>query len=34
MCHVKWHSENLLESDIGKGVISVMATKMGVAILE
>ena len=34
MYHVEWHTESLLNSDIEKGVISKMASKMGVAFLE
>ena len=29
-CRVKWHTESLPDSDIGKGVISNMASKIGV----
>ena len=32
--HVKQHTKSLPESDIGKGVISNMASKMGVTILQ
>ena len=34
ICHVKWHTKSLPESDIGKGVTSKMASKMGVTILK
>ena len=34
MCHVKYHTKSLPESDIGKRVISKMAFKMGVTILQ
>ena len=34
ICHVKKHTKSLPESDIGKGVISKMASKMGATILQ
>ena len=34
ICHVEWHTESMLDSDLGKAVVSKMAYKMGVTILE
>ena len=34
ICHVKWHTESLLKSDIGKWVISKMASNMSVSSLH
>ena len=33
-CGVKYHTESLPDSDLGKGVISKMASNMGVTILQ
>ena len=34
ICHVKWHTKSLPKSDLGKGVICKMASKMSVNILH
>ena len=34
ICHVKQHTQTVLLSDLGKGVISKMASKMAAMILQ